>query len=149
LYGDQPYSFHLDAVVELLAPFGAEAQVVGYLHDVVEDTAVTLQQVRDEFGNRVADCVALVTDEVGINRKERKARTNAKLAAISGENELALVVKAADRLANLRMSARDGSGSKLDMYRREQVAFRAATFRPGLCDEFWQEMEQILCKSGG
>ena len=46
MYGDQPYSFHLDAVVELLAVFGEQAQIIGILHDVVEDTDVSLQTVR-------------------------------------------------------------------------------------------------------
>jgi guanosine-3',5'-bis(diphosphate) 3'-pyrophosphohydrolase len=142
-YGDHPYSFHLDAVVELLAAFGKQAQIVGYLHDVVEDTGVSLQAVRQEFGECVADCVALVTDEPGANCKESKARTNAKLAAVSGENKLALIVKAADRLANLRMSA-VGAESKRDTYRREHSAFRQAAYRPGLCDELWREMDRIL-----
>lgn len=86
----------------------------------------------------------LVTDEPGPNRQERKARTNAKLSRVSDDLHLALIVKAADRLANLRVSARGGSDSKLDMYRGEHAAFRAAAFRPGLCDEFWAGMEQIL-----
>ncbi len=81
-YGDQPYRVHLDAVTELLAPFGEQAQVVGYLHDVVEDTTVTLETVSETFGDRVAACLALVTDEPGVNRRERKARTNAKLAEL-------------------------------------------------------------------
>jgi (p)ppGpp synthase/HD superfamily hydrolase len=148
-YGDQPYAVHLDEVAELLAPFGELAQVVGYLHDVVEDTAVPLDAVRAQFGERVAACVALVTDEQGANRRERKARTNAKLSAVSGEDSLALVVKAADRLANLRRSARGGSDSKLGMYRREHPAFRAATYRPGLCDELWQEMDHVLGNGQG
>jgi (p)ppGpp synthase/HD superfamily hydrolase len=146
MYGSQPYSFHLDAVVAILAPFGEQAQIAGYLHDVIEDTSVTLQSVREIFGERVADCVALVTDEPETNRKERKARTNAKLATVSGEQELALVVKAADRLANLRMSADGKSSSKLEMYRREHVAFQKAAFRPGLCDELWNEMDLVLSK---
>lgn len=128
----------------MLAPFGEEAQIIGYLHDVVEDTAVSIEEVRAKFGDRVSECVRLVTDETGANRKERKARTNTKLAAVSGEKELALVVKAADRLANLRMSAREGSGSKLEMYRREHVPFRQAAYRPGICDGLWEEMERIL-----
>jgi hypothetical protein len=144
LYGDKPYAVHLDAVAELLAPNGELAQVIGYLHDVVEDTAVSLDGVRREFGDMVAACVALVTDEPGANRRERKAKTNAKLAAVSGKDVLALVVKAADRLANLRASVSGGSESKLGMYRREQPAFRAAAYRPGLCDELWREMDRIL-----
>jgi len=147
LYGDQPYVVHLDAVVASLADFGEQAQIIGYLHDVVEDTDVPLQTLREEFGDRVATCVALVTDEKGVNRKERKALTNAKLAAVSGENQLALIVKAADRLANLRMSARSTEGSKLDMYRHEHAAFRQAAFRPGLCDALWAEMDRIIAEA--
>ncbi|AWM36060.1 Bifunctional (p)ppGpp synthase/hydrolase RelA [Gemmata obscuriglobus] len=143
-YGDQPYSVHLDAVAELLAPFGDVAQVIGYLHDVVEDTDVPLDTVRQGFGDRVAACVSLVTDEPGANRRERKAKTNAKLSTVSGEESLALVVKAADRLANLRASASNDSGSKLGMYRREHPAFRESAYRPGLCDSLWREMDRIL-----
>lgn len=143
-YGDRPYVVHLDAVVDLLAPFGQLVQVVGYLHDVAEDTAMSVDEVRRQFGDRVAVCVALVTDESGGTRSERKAKTNAKLSAVSGENQLALVVKAADRLANLRASAGGGSDSRLEMYRREHPAFHAAAYRPGLCDELWREMDRIL-----
>lgn len=142
-YADRPYSFHLDAVATLCAPYGAEAQVVAYLHDVAEDTPVPLERIREAFGDLVAECVALVTDVPGANRAERKAKTNAKLAKVEGPARLALVVKAADRLANLRMSATTG-GAKLDMYRKEHPAFRAAAYRPGLCDELWREMDKIL-----
>jgi (p)ppGpp synthase/HD superfamily hydrolase len=143
-YGGQPYSYHLDAVATLLAPFGETAQVVGYLHDVVEDTPVTVEEVRSAFGEFVARCVLLLTDEPGANRRERKAKTNAKLAKVTGGEELALIVKAADRLANVRESAKGGNGSKLEMYRKEHAAFRQAAYRPGLCDTLWQEIEALL-----
>jgi (p)ppGpp synthase/HD superfamily hydrolase len=143
-YGDHPYSFHLDAVAGLLLPYGEEAQVIGYLHDVAEDTAVGLEGIREAFGEHVTDCVALVTDQPGANRAERKLKTNAKLAKVEGPLRVALIVKAADRLANLRMSAGGGTGSKLQMYRGEHPAFRQAAFRAGLCDELWREMDQIL-----
>lgn len=143
-YGDRPYVQHLDAVAELLQPFGETAQVIGYLHDVVEDTAVTPEQVRSAFGDHVARCVLLLSDEAGGNRRDRKARSHAKLAKVSGEAELALIVKAADRLANLRESAAGGASSKLEMYRREHAAFRAAAYRIGLCDDLWLEIERIL-----
>jgi len=143
-YGDQPYAYHLDAVAGLLASFGDDAQIVGYLHDVAEDTAIGLDQIREQFGDRVAAWVALLTDEPGANRRERKAKTNAKLAAAGTDATLALVVKAADRLANLRESAGGGDGSKLGMYRREHLEFRRAAYRPGLCDALWKEMAGLL-----
>lgn len=143
-YGDRPYSFHLDAVAEILSPFGEEAQVVGYLHDVAEDTPVSLETLRAEFGDRVAKLVSLVTDEMGANRRERKAKSNAKLATVAAEDSLALVVKAADRLANLRASVVGGLDSKLGMYRREHPEFRQSAYRPGLCDDLWREIDVII-----
>jgi (p)ppGpp synthase/HD superfamily hydrolase len=106
MYGARPYSFHLDAVVRLLSPYGIEAQVIGYLHDVVEDTEVSEGEIRQHFGRLIAECVGLLTDAPGANRAERKARTYARLATVDGPAELALVVKVADRLANVRARAR-------------------------------------------
>ena len=143
-YGVNPYSVHLDAVTEIVSPYGEDAQVIAYLHDVVEDTPVKIDVIREQFGDKIAACVSLLTDEPGVNRKERKARTNAKLQAVSTEMNLALVVKAADRLANLRASAESSDASKLQMYRREHAPFREAVFRPGLCDELWNEMDRLV-----
>ncbi len=143
-YGTQPYAVHLDAVAGIAAAYGDEAQTIAYLHDVVEDTAVPLNAIREQFGERIATCVSLLTDGPGGDRKERKVRTNAKLKATSEEFQIALVVKAADRLANLRASAGASAPSKLQMYREEHPAFRDAAFRPGLCDELWDEIDRIV-----
>lgn len=142
-YGDHPYSVHLDAVAAIVTPFGKEAQILGYLHDVVEDTAVSREEVRSTFGDFIAECVSVLTDEPGANRKERKAKTNAKLSEVPERLHLALIVKSADRLANVRMSA-SKANSKLDMYRREHSAFRHAAYRPHLCESIWSELAKIL-----
>lgn len=143
-YGQHPYSYHLDAVVATLAPYGPQAQIVGYLHDVVEDTSATVAEVRAHFGDHVAACVALLTDEPGANRKERKAKTYAKLAQVTGPEELALVVKTADRLSNVRSSVADGNLDMWSLYRSEHAVFKASAFRPGLCDELWTELDGLL-----
>lgn len=141
LYGSQPYTVHLEDVAKLAAPYGDIAIVVAYLHDVVEDTGVKLYDIEKEFGTAVAECVKLLTDEPGINRKERKAKTYAKMAV--SNNEIALIVKACDRLANLR-SCQANNSSLLQMYQKERAAFKQAVFREGLCDSIWQEIELIL-----
>uniref|UniRef100_UPI000D39E359 HD domain-containing protein n=1 Tax=unclassified Variovorax TaxID=663243 RepID=UPI000D39E359 len=143
-YGAHPYSHHLDAVAETLAPYGPQAQVVGYLHDVVEDTGATVADVRSRFGDKVAACVALLTDEPGETRKERKSKTYAKLARVAGPEELALVVKAADRLSNVRACVADANRDLWRVYRSEQAVFKASAFRPGLCDELWAELDALL-----
>lgn len=147
-YGNRPYAYHLDAVAALLAPYGDEAQVVGYLHDVVEDTGVGLEEVRAHFGARVADCVALLTDAPGATRKERKALTYAKLAQVRGETELALLVKAADRLANARACVDDRKRELWLVYHGEHAAFRAAAYRAGQCEALWTELDRLLAEDG-
>ncbi|WP_310370757.1 HD domain-containing protein [Rhodoferax ferrireducens] len=144
LYGTHPYSYHLDAVAATLAPYGPGAQVIGYLHDVVEDTDATVAEVRSRFGDEVAACVALLTDEPGANRKERKAKTYAKLAKVAGLEELALIVKTADRLSNVRACIKDANRELWNVYYSEQPVFKESAFRPGLCDELWSELGDLL-----
>lgn len=146
-YGEHPYVFHLDAVAALASPYGDEAVVVAYLHDVVEDTPVSLEEVASIFGSAVARCVALLTDEPGANRKERKTKTYARLAQVQGHDELALIVKAADRLANVKACVRDGNERLRQVYRDEHAAFRGAAYRPGLCEPLWVELDALLAES--
>ena len=144
MYGDQPYASHLDAVAELVTPYGEDAVVVAYLHDTVEDTDATIEEIDAAFGPHVAACVSLLTDEPGQNRKERKAKTYKKLAGVSGPTELALVVKTADRLANVRACLSDRKQGLWEMYRGEHPAFRSSVYRPGLCDTLWLELDSSL-----
>jgi (p)ppGpp synthase/HD superfamily hydrolase len=143
-YGDQPYSVHLDAVAELVKPFGEQAEIIAFLHDVVEDTQVLLETIKIQFGDFIAECVGLLTDAPGATRKERKTKTYARLAQVSGPAELALIVKTADRLANVTACITDGKQSLWDMYKEEHPAFRAAVFREGLCDMLWVRLDSVL-----
>ncbi|MCB9749864.1 MAG: bifunctional (p)ppGpp synthetase/guanosine-3',5'-bis(diphosphate) 3'-pyrophosphohydrolase [Myxococcales bacterium] len=148
-YGAHPYVVHLDDVVEILAGLPARDEptlIAGYLHDVVEDTDVTLVDVEEAFDVIVARCVALLTDAPGESRKQRKAATYARLARVAdGAPEArALVVKAADRLANVRRSVEDQNRRLLEMYRREHAAFRGAARRPGLTPALWDELDYLL-----
>ncbi|MEZ5472650.1 MAG: HD domain-containing protein [Marinicella sp.] len=140
-YGEHPYAVHLDAVAHIAEPFGDNAVAVAYLHDVVEDTEVSLSEIEKLFGSLVADCVAILTDEPGDSRKERKAKTYEKMNLVSGETELALIVKVCDRLANVKACVADNNTRLLKVYQQEQATFRSAVYRPGLCDDLWQELE--------
>lgn len=137
-YGTEPYAVHLDEVAAIAKPYGVEAVKVAYLHDTLEDTQLSEAELTEQFGARITALVKLLTDESGKNRKERKSKTHLKLKAVLTELNTALIVKVADRLANVRR------GGKNDMYREEQDAFRKAAYRPGLCDELWEEIERLL-----
>ncbi len=143
-YGDHPYSVHLDAVASIASRHGETAEVIAYLHDVVEDTSVPLGKIQEEFGQLVADAVSVLTDEPGRNRKERKSKTYKKMANVTGKTQVALVVKAADRLANLRACVADNNQSLLAMYKNEHKVFKESVFRPNFCNEIWEEIEEIL-----
>ena len=143
-YGSHPYSVHLDAVAKIARPFGETAEVIAYLHDVVEDTEISTKEVEAQFGKLVADAVAILTDQPGKDREERKSKTYAKMSSVSGETEIALVVKAADRLANMRACVDGNYPKRLAMYKSEHPTFKASAFRPDACNEIWSELETIF-----
>ncbi len=63
---------------------------------------------------------------------------------MAGIEQLALVVKVADRLSNVRACVDDANRRLWDVYRGEQVMFKASAFRLGLCDDLWLELEGLL-----
>lgn len=145
MYGKQRYTDHLDEVVGILRNFyySHEDQAIGYLHDVIEDTDVTQEQLAREFNPFIAQCVAYLSDEKAINRKERKRLTNIKLKAIPEEYNVVLRVKAADRLANMQSCIDYKLWSMLEMYCREYPEFKHAVYRPNICDDIWVKLDTI------
>ena len=148
-YGGQPYTVHLAEVVAIVRTVdGSElAETVAWLHDVVEDTNQSTAEIEREFGRVVSVAVSCVTDPNGPNRRTRKARLHAQLRKLDHEQHesyrIALLVKAADRVANVRACVASGD-SRLNMYRREHAAFRAAAYRPGLAEALWSELDTLL-----
>jgi len=143
-YGSKPYAFHLDWVVLLLESYGEEAQVIGYLHDVVEDTDVTVEQVEQLFNDKIAQAVSILTDQPGATRKERKDKTYHRMAQVTGELEIALIVKTADRLANVLATLENKRLDKFNMYKNEHVQFKSAVYRPGLCEDLWLQLTEAI-----
>ncbi len=140
-YGHLPYIYHLDKVAEIVKDYGENAIKVAYLHDIIEDTSFTKENLESAFGKIVADSVSFVSDKKEGTRSEKKKSANStlsKLDMLIPSNSIALIVKAADRLANLR------AGNKIDMYRAEHEEFRNAAYRPGLCERIWSEINSII-----
>nr|WP_256489634.1 HD domain-containing protein [Pleionea sp. CnH1-48] len=142
-YGSRPYVYHLDQVASLLEPYGDDAQIIGYLHDIVEDTDVSLQTLGTRFGALIAECVDIVTDKPGRTRAERKELTYQMMAQVQGHHELALIVKAADRLANVKASVAAQRLDLMQTYYDESSAFKNAAYRKGLCDAYWQQLDDL------
>ncbi|MFP9115282.1 HD domain-containing protein [Flavobacterium sp. RHBU_3] len=146
-YGNYPYEIHLGNVVTAMLHFGikpdnnghASLLAAAWLHDVLEDTPVTYDELQVAFTSEIAEMVFAVTDEPGANRKERKAKTYVKLA----QNPDSVIVKLADRIANVEFSVVHGNASLLEMYRKEQPGFEAA-IQPALISELHLEMLHYL-----
>jgi guanosine-3',5'-bis(diphosphate) 3'-pyrophosphohydrolase len=140
--GDTPGVNHACEVAALVAEAGAEAETVAaaVLHDVVEDSPATLQEIADTYGERVAALVAAVTDPPERAALPRAARKRAQAAHMAQAPCEARRIKIADQTANLRDMARDpsawrpadaaeyiaGAGEVVDACRGADAALEAA-----------------------
>jgi len=103
----EPYIAHPLAVAHILADMQMDLTSLetGLLHDVLEDTAARLDQVKEQFGEDVARCLDGVTKLSKIslaNREDRQAESLRKmLLAMTGDIRV-IIVKLADRLHNMR-----------------------------------------------
>jgi (p)ppGpp synthase/HD superfamily hydrolase len=98
----EPYVNHLTEVALLLAEAsgGADPALVmaGLLHDTIEDTETTLEELEKAFGTDVAALVAEVTDDTTLPREERKRR---QVQSAASRSVRARMIKLADKTANL------------------------------------------------
>lgn len=100
--GGMPYVEHPIAVASRLDEhgYGEEVLAAALLHDVIEDSGTTLDEIREEFGEEVAGMVGALTDDEALDSyRERKAEHRERVAAAAGE---ALAIYASDKLTNVR-----------------------------------------------
>jgi (p)ppGpp synthase/HD superfamily hydrolase len=104
--GGMAYIHHPVAVAELLAAHGYDEQTVAaaLLHDVVEDSEASVEDVAARFGQPVADLVAALTEDESIEPFERRKEAHRRHAAEVGGD--ALAIYAADKLSNIRVLRR-------------------------------------------
>ena len=103
----EDYFIHPCAVVEILADFGFDSSTViaAFLHDVLEDTSVTYEQIREEFGDEICELVDGVTklDKLQfVNREEAQAENFRKIFFAMAKDLRVVIIKLADRLHNMR-----------------------------------------------
>ena len=102
----EPYIIHPIAVATIVAielKLGANPVIAAFLHDVVEDTSYTIDDIRQRFGDDVAFLVSVVTKKSTGNYEISKQVDNYKQMLNSIHYDIrALLVKLADRLHNMR-----------------------------------------------
>ena len=109
-----PYIVHPLEAVEIVATITPDQELLAAaaLHDTVEDTDVTIEQIREEFGERVASLVASESDtfEEGVSEEDSwHSRKRAAIERLANASHDAKIVALGDKLSNMRAIARDYS----------------------------------------
>jgi guanosine-3',5'-bis(diphosphate) 3'-pyrophosphohydrolase len=116
--GGEPYINHLAEVANLLATAtdGADAELVaaGWLHDTIEDTETTREELAQKFSERVASLVVECTDDMSLPKNERR-----RLQVVNAchKSPGAKLIKIADKVSNIgaRILNQPTSGERADL----------------------------------
>jgi (p)ppGpp synthase/HD superfamily hydrolase len=154
---DAPFVMHPIEVATILYDAGYPDDVIaaGALHDVIENTDTTTQDIADRFGARVALLVTAVTENPAIEADaDRKAALRVQVARAG---ETAAAVFAADKISKVREFRLRGSSGRLDDASREKIAHYEASLEmlaeeiPGheLVEQLRLELEALRALPAG
>lgn len=106
-FSGERYFIHPYNVAMILADLHVDVQTIaaGLLHDVVEDTGITLNDIKKEFGDEIANMVDGVTKLSKVkyrNKEERQAESLRKMIIAMSKDIRVVIIKLADRLHNIR-----------------------------------------------
>jgi RelA/SpoT family (p)ppGpp synthetase len=146
----EPYIIHPIAVADLLRDIGASAGVIaaGFLHDVVEDTEVTPEEIEGHFGAEVRALVEGVTKLGGIhftNKTEAQAENLRRMFLAMASDIRVVLVKLADRLHNMRTLGALKPEKQLRIARETREIYAPLANRLGIGRFKW-ELEDLAFK---
>ncbi len=145
VYDIYPYTYHVKQVTKIAEELGYDESIIvaSILHDTLEDTALSYNDLKQAFGVEVAEIVYAVTDEIGRNRIERKSKTYPKIRS----NWKATVVKICDRIANMEHS-KIYNPKLFEMYKKEHEDFCKNLMSPdhphNETNKAWERLNKLL-----
>jgi (p)ppGpp synthase/HD superfamily hydrolase len=153
-YNDGPYEFHLQMVVDKVRAFKklihahpyygkkskyAEAlEAAAWCHDTIEDCGITYNDLKAATSKLVADIVYGVSDEIGIDRTERRLKTLAR----TRQSPLCVMLKLCDLYSNTSFSKESGSGM-FKKYKKEYPMVRYALNNGEDWQELWLALDDL------
>lgn len=146
----EAYIFHPVEVATICAKeigLGATSIICALLHDVVEDTDVTIEDIEDKFGKKVADIIHGLTKISGIVGKSNslQAENFRKIILTLAEDVRVILIKIADRLHNMRTLDSVNRTSQLKIASETMVIFAPLAHRLGMYS-IKSELEDLSLK---
>ena len=142
-----PYIVHPMEAVEIVATITPDQELLAAaaLHDTVEDTDVTVEQIRQEFGDRIAELVRSESDTFvqGVSEEDSwHDRKQAAITRLKNASRDAKIVAMGDKLSNMRAIYRDYMTKGDDLW---QIFHGLADALADLSDTFaYQEFNNLI-----
>ena len=153
-YNNGPYEFHLQMVVDKVNAFKklihahpyygknpkyAEAvEAAAWCHDTLEDCGITFNDLKAATNHLVAEIVYGVSDDLGMDRTERRLKTLAR----TRRDDLCVYVKLCDLYSNTVFSKESGSGM-YKKYKKEYPMVRYALHNQNDWLELWMGLDDL------
>ena len=149
----EPYITHCLAVTQILADMGLDATTMaaGLLHDVLEDTDVSLPELEQEFGSQIAQLVDGVTKlkqlPIDVERRngsktDREMEYLRKMFLAMGNDFRVILIKLADRLHNMRTLSHMPPHKQIQKSKETLEIFAPIANRLGIWQVKW-ELEDL------
>ncbi|MAD98994.1 MAG: putative GTP pyrophosphokinase [Prokaryotic dsDNA virus sp.] len=140
MYGDKTYMYHLEKVIKTLKALDRYSEVnvcVAYLHDILEDTTCTVDDLTHHFGTKIVNPVLLLT-------REKDTRFKSYLECIR-TSKTATLIKLCVRYVNMQ-ECLDNNSTLGKKYLKEYSVFREVLYEPQEHKLLWSLLDKVSKK---